>query len=323
MSNLKGTVVLVTGGAGAIGGNLCRRLLKENCKKVIILDNLSSGYEENIPKSRKIVFMHGSILDDSKLKEAFKNGIDIVFHLAANFANQSSVEYPERDLNVNGIGTLKVLDYAKKNGARKFIFASSSSVYGNTEGSVTEHKRKFRPDTPYALTKLLGEGYVRFYNRYHNLDTVILRYFNCFGPGERPGKFRNVIPNFIYLALNKRPLTITGTGDETRDYNFVDNAIEGTILAAKSNTSNGKIYNIGSGSEVKIIDIAKIINKLTGNFSPIVFKKRRKWDRIARRLADISKVKKELGYKPKHNLESQIALTVDWIKNQDLRNVVL
>ena len=311
MSNLKGTVVLVTGGAGAIGGNLCRRLLKENCRKVIVLDDLSSGYEENIPKSRKIVFMYGSILDDSKMKETFKDGIDIVFHLAANFANQSSVEYPERDLNVNGVGTLKVLDYAKKNGVRKFIFASSSSVYGNTEGSVTEYKRKFRPDTPYALTKLLGEGYVRFYNRYHNLDTVILRYFNCFGPGEWPGKFRNVIPNFIYLALNNRSLTITGTGEETRDYNFVDNAIDGTILAVESNNSTGKIYNIGSGSEIKIIDIAKIINKLTGNSGPIVYSKRRKWDRIARRLADIDKAKKELGYKPKYTVEPQIALTID------------
>lgn len=318
---MQGATALVTGGAGAIGGNLVKRLLKEKCKTIIVLDDLSSGYEENIPKSKKVFFIRGSILDDSKVKDAFEGGIDIVFHLAANFANQSSVEYPERDLSVNGIGTLKILDCAKKNGVRKFIFASSSSVYGNTEGRVTEYKRKFRPDTPYALTKLLGEGYVRFYNRYHDLDTVILRYFNCFGPGERPGKYRNVIPNFIYLALNKKSLTITGTGDETRDYTYVDDVIDVTISAAKLSLSKGKIYNVASGKEIKIINIAKIINKLTGNPSPIVFNERRKWDRIARRLADIGKARKELGYKPTINLEKQIVETIKWFKINNFSDV--
>lgn len=310
--------VLITGGAGAIGSNLAKSLL-DKAMKIIIIDDMDSGYEYLIPDNPKISLIKKSILDESSLIEAFETNIDIVFHLAANFANQNSIDNPQKDLLVNGMGTLKLLEKAKMYNVNKFIFASSSCVYGNVDGEIHENITDFKLDTPYAITKLLGEKYVNFFHEYHKLNTSILRIFNSFGPGENPGKYRNVIPNFFKKAMSNKPLVITGNGQETRDFNWVKNTTQGFILAAEKKEAIGETFNIGSGKETKIIEIAECINNITGNVSKIEFKDRRDWDIVINRKANISKAENLLNYKPINDLEKHLKLTYDWLKlNKDL-----
>lgn len=316
--------ILVTGGAGAIGGNLVHRLLAETDHKLIVLDDLSSGHESNVPSNERVLFVRGSIVDDEILQEVFSSAPpQIIFHLAANFANQNSVDYPKKDLEVNGMGTLKLLEYAAAHKVSRFIYSSSSCVYGNRPGVLKEDCQEFSVDTPYAITKLLGERYVRFFHDHHKLGTVILRFFNTFGPLEYPGKYRNVIPNFILRALRGEPLPITGTGEETRDFNFVDNTVSGIFSSMTAKNIEGKIFNLASGKETSIREIAQEINRLTGNPAGIEFKERRSWDTVVRRLASVDEARKYLGYEPKVSAMAGIQKTYEWIKSQDLKGIKL
>ncbi len=306
--------VLITGGAGAIGSNLSKKLI-ENCQKLIIIDDLSSGYLVNIPKSDKVIFIKDSILNGKALEKAFSHNIDIVFHLAAHFANQNSVVHPEEDLLVNGLGTLKVLEFSHKFNVKKFIYSSSSCVYGNKAGLMSEESSEYRLDTPYAITKLLGERYVTFFHKHHKLNTIILRYFNSYGAGEFPGEYRNVIPNFLWLAMNKKYLPITGTGEETRDFTYVGDTVMLTLLAGEKDGAIGEIINIGSGKEVKVIDLANKINDITGNKAGIKFVEKRNWDSIKKRCASIEKARNILGYEPSSiNLETGLKEAFEWLK---------
>lgn len=305
--------ILVTGGAGAIGRVLVRQLAPLN--SVVVLDNLASGHEENIAGLPSVKLYKASILDDEVLRDLFTTySFDYVFHLAANFANQNSVQYPQRDLAVNGLGTLKLLGCCNDHLQGRFIYVSSSCVYGTRSLTANEDSIEFEADTPYAMTKLLGEQYTTFFNRYHHLDTVIVRIFNAFGPGEYPGRFRNIIINLFWACLNNYPLIITGTGEETRDFTFNSDTVQGLILAAENPDDIGQIYNIGSGRETKIIDIARKIKNLTGSNSDLVFRERRKWDSILRRKANIDKAVAELGYLPRISLKEGLERTWDWIQ---------
>ncbi|MBW2976393.1 SDR family NAD(P)-dependent oxidoreductase [Candidatus Woesearchaeota archaeon] len=312
MSFFRGKNALVTGGAGAIGSNLSKELIKKGCKTVIV-DNLSSGFKENIPGGCE--FIQGDIRDENVLKQAFDRSPNIIFHLAANFANQNSVDHPELDLMVNGIGTLKLLKFSKDRGVEKFIFSSSSCVYGNKSGSLNEEGIPGRLDTPYAFSKFLGEQYVNFFNKHFGLKTVILRYFNSYGPNEYPGKYRNVIPNFICAALKGEPLAITGTGDETRDFTFVGDIVTGTLLAAEEKSANGEVFNIGSGKETQIKFLANKINGVAGNVAGIKYTERRQWDHISRRLASLEKSRKILKYAPQVGLDKGLKITIEWLKD--------
>lgn len=310
--------ILVTGGAGFIGSNLVKQLIeKTNVKKVIVLDDLSSGHAWLLPKDERIVFVKGSVLDEEKLKRIFLEKPDIVYHLAAHFANQNSVEHPETDLLVNGLGTLKVLQYATLVEVERFVYASSGcSVYGHS--APLPYKEDMPPtlhyDTPYQIHKLLGELYCNYFHFYYKIPVVNLRFFNVYGPGEVPGKYRNVIPNFIYLAMNKKPLPITGTGEETRDFTYVGDVVEGCLRAAIIREAIGEAFNLASETETKIIDLAKMINELTDNNAGIVFKPRRSWDRSIRRRASIEKAKKVLGYYPRINIKDGLKKTVEWFR---------
>lgn len=227
----KGKNILITGGAGSIGSNLTKALIKAEAAKIIILDDLSAAEKWNIPTTPNVVFIQGSILNEEVLKRAFSNKLDFVFHLAAHFANQNSVDHPETDLMVNGLGTLKILQYSHLTRVGKFVFASSGcSVYGSQAPlPLKEDFVSLHLDTPYQITKLLGELYCNFFYNCYGLPVAIARYFNVYGPGEIPGKYRNVIPNFIWWALHKKPLPITGTGEETRDFTFVGDIVDGTL----------------------------------------------------------------------------------------------
>lgn len=316
----KGKSILITGGAGCIGSNLTEALVEAKAAKIIILDDLSAAERWNIPEAPSVIFIQGSVLNEEVLKRAFSQKLDFVFHLAAHFANQNSVDNPEADLLVNGQGTLKVLEYSHLTKVKKFVFASSGcSVYGSQAPlPLKEDFVSLHLDTPYQITKLLGELYCNFFYNYYGLPAVICRYFNVYGPGEVPGKYRNVIPNFTWWALHKKPLPVTGTGEETRDFTFVEDIVDGTLRLGIIPEAVGDAFNLASETETKVIDIANMINELTGNNNGVEFVARRDWDKITRRRASIEKARKVLGYVPKTKIKDGIKAVYDWVvENRD------
>lgn len=320
LKEYKGKKILITGGAGCIGRSLTYALLKAEVETVFVVDDLSSSERWNVPEDPRVLFILGSILNEEILKRAFSDRPDYVFHLAAHFANQNSVDHPETDLMVNGLGTLKVLQYSRLTNVKKFIFASSGcSVYGSQAPlPLKEDFVSLHLDTPYQISKLVGELYCNFFHRQYDLPVVIGRFFNVYGPGEIPGKYRNVIPNFIYWALHKKTLPITGTGEETRDFTFVDDVVEGILRAGAVQEAVGEAINLASETETKIIYLANLINKLLGCRSGVKFVERRSWDRIVRRRASIGKARKILRYNPKTDIKTGVQKTIDWfLENKD------
>ena len=308
--------ILVTGGAGCVGSNLTRKLADLGAEKVIILDNMSSAYHWNIPDRDAIQFVQGDILNDEDLKRVFKEKPDYVYHLAAHFANQNSVDEPETDLMVNGIGILKVLEHAQLTGVDRFIYSSSGcGVYGlESKMPFEEHDISISLHTPYQVTKLLGELYTNYFHNLYDVPIVNARFFNVFGPGEVPGKYRNVIPNFFYWAMNGQPLPITGEGTETRDWTFVDDICNGLLAMAIEEEAIGEAINLGSGQDHRVIDMANRVNELSGNEAGIEFKERRNWDAKTKLLSSIDKAKDILGYKPTVSFDDGLVKVHDWFE---------
>lgn len=312
----QGKTVLVTGGAGAVGSNLVKRLDELETKKIIILDNLSSSYEWNIPRSPKVLFIKGDILDDEKLKWAFKEKPDIVYHLAAHFANQNSVDNPETDLMVNGMGILKVLQYAHLVQVERFIYSSSGcGIYGpDSTMPFQEHDTSMQLYTPYQVTKMLGELYTNYFHNLYGLPIVNARFFNSYGPGEVPGQYRNVIPNFFYWAMHGQPLPITGSGQETRDFTYVGDIVNGLLAMAYYKEAVGESINLGAGREIMIKDLAQWINEISDNKAGIVFKERRDWDKKNRLLSCIDRAKRILKYDPKMEFKEGLKNVLKWFQ---------
>ena len=308
--------VLVTGGAGCVGSNLTQKL-SEHAGKVIILDNLDSAYEWNIPEAENISFVKGDILDDEMLKRVFKEKPDYVFHLAAHFANQNSVDNPELDLMVNGMGILKVLEYAQLVGVERFVYSSSGcGVYGlDSKMPFEEPDISISLHTPYQVTKLIGELYTNYFHNLYGLPIVNARFFNVFGPGEVPGKYRNVIPNFMYWSMTKQALPITGDGSETRDWTYVDDIVNGLMAMGIVEEAIGEAINLGSGTETKVIDMAKMINELTGNPEGIAYAARRDWDAKTQLLSSIEKANRILNYRPETNFKNGLKNTYRWFQD--------
>jgi len=303
--------VVVTGGSGAIGSRLVRRLLKEPLDRLVVIDDFSSGSRWLLPGDPRLVVVDADVNSLPDLALEVQN--PIVFHLAALFANQNSVDHPLEDLRVNGAGTLQALLWSQQQRARRFVYASAGcSVAGHDiEGPIHEHlPPSLHHHTPYQVTKLLGELYCNYFSR--QLSTVRCRFFNAFGPGEVPGSYRNVIPNFFWEALHGRPLEITGTGEETRDFVFVDDLVEGLVLAATVAEADGLALNLGTGQPTRIIDLAEAINTLCGSHSDIRITKRRHWDHSSHRCADISLARKVLGFAPRTDFNSGLEQTAAW-----------
>ncbi|MDD5700998.1 MAG: NAD-dependent epimerase/dehydratase family protein [Dehalococcoidales bacterium] len=313
LNKYQNQTVLVTGGAGCIGSNLCKALAKAEAR-VIILDDLSSSYEWNIPQSSQVVFIKGSILDDEMLKRAFKAKPDYVFHLAAHFANQNSVDNPETDLMVNGMGTLKVLEYSHITGVKRLVYSSSGcGVYGlESKIPFTEPDISISLHTPYQVTKLIGELYTNYFHNLYDVPIVNARFFNVFGPGEVPGKYRNVIPNFTFWAMNGMALPITGDGTETRDWTYVDDIVSGLLAMGIEEKAIGEAFNLGSGMEHRVADMANLVNQITGNKAGIKYVARRDWDVKTRLLSSIDKAKSILGYQPKKKFEDGVEEIYKW-----------
>jgi len=316
LSCYEGKRILITGGCGCIGSNLIRALLKVEPERVVVLDDLSSSYEWNLPVDPKVLLVRGSILDEERMKRAFSFKPHFVFHLAAHFANQNSVDHPETDLMVNALGTLKTLEYASLVGVERFVFASSGcSVYGSQAPlPLKEDFVSLHLDTPYQINKLVGELYCNYFHDYCGLPVAIARYFNVYGPGEVPGRYRNVIPNFVWRAMCKKALPITGSGEETRDFTFVEDIVDGTLRIGAVKEAVGEAINLASETETRVIDLADWINELTGNRAGVVFKSRRDWDKVVKRRASIEKAKKILGYMPKTDMKAGLNKTFEWFR---------
>lgn len=316
LESYKDKKILVTGGAGAVGSFLVKKLL-ELGSFVIVLDNLSSGYVWNLPNDGNLLFIEGDVTNDIDLKRVFSEEPEIIFHLAAFFANQNSVDYPETDLNTNGFGTLKLLEYSKiYNKLKRFVYASSGcSIYpSDAEMPYKEELTNMYMTTPYQITKMLGELYCNYYWKIQKVPVVKARFFNSFGPGEVPGQYRNVIPNFIFWAKLGLSLPITGTGEETRDFTYVGDIVDGLLRMGYFEEAIGEEINLAAGREVKILHLAELVNKLVGNEAGIEFKPRRKWDTKLRMLASNEKAKKILGFNPNPDFDGCLKKTIKWFE---------
>jgi len=305
--------ILITGGAGFIGQNLVKYFQKKY--KIIVIDNLSSkGVSKNyLFDKKKIIFLKKDISNISNFYKSLKNiKIDYVIHAAANFANENSIINPNKDLKTNILGTLNLLEFGRKNNVKKFIYLSSSCVYG--ENLVAKENLIVNPsETPYAISKYSAELYVDFYKNFYNLNTSIVRVFNTYGPGEINHKFRNVIPKFIDNALNNKDLTITGTGNETRDFTFVDDLMKIIELIINSKKMP-EIINSCTGKKTTIKSLAKLIINLTRSKSKINYSSLRNWDKVRNRLGSNLKLKKISGLKNFISLKNGLKKTIEWYK---------
>ena len=310
------TTFLVTGAAGFIGSNLCEALLNKGCK-VKALDDLSTGKQENIDlflDNPNYTFIKGDIKDlDVCLKAC--EGVDYVLHQAAWGSVPRSLEMP-LFYNKNNIeGTLNMLEAARQNGVKKFVYASSSSVYGDEPNLPKIEGREGNLLSPYALTKRCDEEWAKLYTKFYGLDTYGMRYFNVFGRRQDPdGAYAAVIPKFLKQLMHGETPTINGDGKQSRDFTYIDNVIEANLKACLApHEAAGEAFNIAYGGREFLIDIYYGLAKALGvniepNFGPD-----RKGD-IKHSNADISKARKLLGYDPDYSFEDGIALAIDWYK---------
>ena len=309
---MKGKNVVVTGGAGFIGSNLARVLAREN--EVIVIDDLSTGNLENIKDlidNQSIKFIEGSITDLDLLNKTFKN-VDYVFHEAAIPSVPRSVKDPVRSNYVNVNGTLNVLVAARDNGVEKVVYASSSSVYGDTPVLPKEEDMKPLPLSPYAVSKLVGEYYCQVFNEIYGLSTISLRYFNVYGPYQDPSsEYAAVIPLFISRVLNDESPIIFGDGSQTRDFTFIKDVVNGNILAAKSNATG--IFNVAGGRQISINDLAQLVMNIISKDIDIVYDDSRPGD-IMHSIADISKAIEKLKYTSMFDLNEGLKETLKWFQ---------
>jgi nucleoside-diphosphate-sugar epimerase len=308
----------VTGGAGSIGSQLVRNLVSIGAT-VTVLDNFSSGHLSNLaPVLSKIRLVRGTVASSVDVQSAFAREPEYVFHLAAHFANQNSIEHPYSDMLTNAVGTQVVLDAARKDSLLKgFVYASSSCVLGGQSERMYEEMRTI-PETPYGVSKLAGEHYTVVYSQVYSLPAAVVRYFNVFGPGERPGRYRNVIPNFMHNAIHGYPLTITGSGDESREFVYITDAVNGTMLAAITPEARGEVVHLGSGNSVSVRELGEKIVALSGNRSKLEFKPRRSWDGVSRRETSSAKAFRLLGYEAHTGFDEGLRRTWSWINECEL-----
>jgi UDP-glucose 4-epimerase len=309
---MKGKTIVITGGAGFIGSNLTRNLSSDN--HVIVIDDLSSGNINNINdliENKIIKFIKGSIINLDLLNQTFKN-VDYVFHQAAITSVPKSIKDPVTPNKININGTLNVLIAANNNDIKKVIYASSSSVYGDTPSLPKKEEMTPCPLSPYAVSKLCGEYYCRVFDMVYELDTVSLRYFNVYGPRQsKDSEYAAVIPSFIDRILDDKSPIIFGDGNQTRDFTFIDDVIQGNIKAAES--SNCGVFNIASGKRITINALAELIMKIIGKNLESDYRNIRPGD-VKHSLADISKAKNQLNYQPKCNIKNSLKETVEWFQ---------
>ena len=303
---------LVTGGAGFIGSHLAEELAKDN--EVIILDNLSTGRMDNIKdlvKKSNVKFVKGSMTDLPLLQDIIGD-VDYVFHQGAIPSVPRSIKDPSASNDANINGTLNVLTASKEAGVKKVVYASSSSVYGDTPEMPKKEAMKPNPLSPYAVTKIAGEYYCKVFQEVYGLKTVSLRYFNVFGQRQDPtSEYAAVIPKFITSILDNKPPTIYGDGEQSRDFTFVKYVVEANILAAESDATG--VFNIACGRRITINKLVDMINEILGKDVKPVYAASRAGD-VKHSLADISRAK-SFGYEPKSNFKEGLKETIRWFND--------
>jgi len=307
--------VVVTGGAGFIGSHISFELVNRGCH-VIMLDDLSTGKLANIEiilERPNVEFVQGSITDITLLQRIFKD-VYYVFHQAAIPSVPRSIANPHASHDVNVTGTLNVLIAARDNHVKKVIYASSSSVYGDTPTLPKIENMKPNPQSPYALTKLTGEYYCQIFQQVYGIPTVCLRYFNVYGPRQDPdSEYAAVIPKFISSITNGQGPIIFGDGEQSRDFIYIKDVTEANILAAESDATG--IFNIGGGESVTINQLAKLCIKMFSNFCVNPIHEEPRLGDIKDSLADITKAK-IFGYSPKYDLEEGLYDTIRTFANE-------
>jgi UDP-glucose 4-epimerase len=307
---------LVTGGAGFIGSHIAEQLVRDG-RDVRILDNFSTGRRENIAAfADRVALIKADIRDLPAVREAVR-GAEVVFHQAALGSVPRSLDDPASTNAVNVTGTLNVLIAAKDAGVKRVIYASSSSVYGDSSEFPQREDHATRPVSPYAASKLAAEHYVVAFSKSYGLQTVALRYFNVFGPRQDPTSiYAAVIPRFITELIENRPLTIHGDGKQSRDFSYVANVVSANLLAAKAKEVSGQVFNIAAGKSISVRSLAQRLCEIMGKEFKAEYTPPRPGD-VHRSCADISKAQRALGYAPTVSFEEGLKRTVQSLARAD------
>ena len=306
---------LVTGGAGFIGSHIVRKLVGLG-HSVRVLDNFSSGKKENLDEILdRIELIKADIRSADACIKATRS-VDFVLHQAALRSVPKSMNNPSQYNEVNIGGTLNMLEASLKNKVKRFVFASSSSVYGDIDDFPEKEDFLPQPISPYALTKLTGEHYCKIFSHHYGLPCIPLRYFNVFGPRQSlDDEYAVVIPKFITCLLNDEPPPIFGTGRQSRDFTYVDNVVLANILSARNNKIKGEVFNVACGKNYSILDLVRILNTLMHKNIKPVFLPKRAGD-VFKTKADISKAKRLLGFVPQVDFIQGLKTTIGWFKNK-------
>lgn len=329
MANFSEKKILVVGGAGFVGSNLTQKLLAADASNVIVVDNLLSADITRVPEDSRLKFIHASITEDAVLN-AIPEDLDYVFHLATYHGNQSSIEDPLKDHENNTLTSLKLFDRISKfKSIEKVVYSSAGctvakKTFDHAEATVEQEDVSLYLDSPYQMSKIFGEFYGNYYFMRYNMPFVKARFQNVYGPGEILGAgqwrgnantvWRNVTPTFIFKALNHLALPLENNGIATRDFIYVDDIAEGLMACALRGKAGG-VYNIASGVETSIRELAEMINEITGNKAAIDHAPARAWDRSGKRHGDTSKSENELGFKAQVSLPEGLRKTVEWTKD--------
>ncbi len=328
MKEFKDEKVLVVGGAGFVGSNLVKQLLEAGAREVVVVDNLLSAERANLPDDPRVTFVEGSITDDRALA-ALRDDLDYVFHLATYHGNQSSIHDPLADHENNTLTTLKLCERIKGFEALKKVVYSSAGctvaekTFDEAHATTEDAPVSLYLDSPYQISKIIGELYSNYYFKRYGLPVVKARFQNVYGPGEVLGAgrwrgtpatvWRNVTPTFVYRALKRMPLTVEAGGVATRDFIYVEDIVRGLMLCATAG-GPGEVYNLASGAETSILELATKINELTDNPAPVEFLPKRDWDNSGKRFGSTEKARRELGFEARVGLREGLEKTVEWTK---------
>ncbi len=327
-NNFSGCKVLVVGGAGFVGSNLVHQILQQDVKQIIVVDNLLSSDVSNIPADPRVEFVFGSIIDD-RILHNLPGDLDYAFHLACFHGNQSSIADPFADHDNNTYTSLKLFDRLKDiKQLKKVVYAAAAcavaeKTYDAPTATTEEQPVTLYHDSPYSISKIIGELYGNYYFQQHKLPFVKARFSNVFGPREILGAgqwrgtvhtvWRNVTPTFIWRSLNGEALPLDNGGNASRDFIFVEDMARGLMACALKGEVGG-VYNLATGRETSILELATLINEFTGNKTPLDLRPARDWDRSGKRFASTEKSEHELGFKAQINVREGIRRTVEWTK---------
>jgi nucleoside-diphosphate-sugar epimerase len=312
---------LVTGGAGFIGSNTVDELVRRG-QGVVVLDDLSSGKEDNLAEVRsKITFMKGSITDIEVVQKAMVQA-DYVIHLAARTSVPRSVKDPVDTNRINVDGTLNVLVAARDNKVKRVVIAASSSAYGDTPTLPKSEDMPPVPISPYGVSKYVGELYAQTFGRCYGLENVSLRYFNIFGPRQDPDSpYSGVLSRFSIAFLDSTPPVVFGDGEQTRDFTFVENAVQANILACEAPSASGRTFNVGTGNAVSLNQVLQMLQRAAGKTLEAKYEPAREGD-IRDSLADIRLAKEFLGYEPTVLFEEGLERTFAWYQSHHAKSVL-